>query len=298
MSVRIVGISTMFTAGVSFGVLSLAIARHEPAYAFAGDSTARAAAELAAGWALLTVGLMALARRRGGGFGALLVAGSFGWFLLEWNNPSIGYALGFAIGLTLYAAAPPLIAHAALVYPGSRLSSWLDGVVLTAAYVGAIVLLGLAPALFFDPKATVCTQCPSNLLLVEPSLRLYDGLNRIGVQAGLAWSLALAVLLLLRLVRSSPARRRLLWPVLVPAAVYLGLVAGLFASRLDRGTLGASSLSRDLWLGQAGALIALAAAVVWRWLRARRTRAALASLVVEAGASPVPGGLRDKLAGM
>jgi hypothetical protein len=31
MSVRTVGIATMFTAGTSFGVLSLAIARHEPA---------------------------------------------------------------------------------------------------------------------------------------------------------------------------------------------------------------------------------------------------------------------------
>jgi signal transduction histidine kinase len=299
MSVRTVGIGTMFTAGVSFGVLSLAIARHEPAYAiwFAGDSTARAAAELAAGWALLTVGLVALARRRGGGFGALLVAGSFGWFLVEWNNPSIGYALGFAIGLTLYAAAPPLIAHAALVFPGSRLSSRIDGLVLAAAYVGAIVVLGLAPALFLDPKAT-CTQCPSNLLLVGPSPRLYDLFNRIGVQAGLAWSLALAVLLLLRLVRSSPALRRLLWPVLVPAAVYLGLVAWVFASSLDRGTLGANSLSHDLWLGQAGALIALAEGVVWGWLRARHTRAAFATLVVEAAASPAPGGLRDKLAGM
>jgi signal transduction histidine kinase len=298
MSVRTVGIATTFTAGISFGVLSLAIARHEPAYAFAGDSTARAAAELAAGWALLTVGLMALARRRGCGFGVLLVAGSFGWFLVEWNNSGIGYALGFAIGLTLYAAAPPLIAHAALVYPGSRLSSRLDGLGLAAAYVGAIVVLGLAPALFLDQKATVCTQCPSNLLLVGPSLRLYDMFNRIGVQAGLAWSLALPVLLVLRLVRSSPALRRLLWPVLVPAAVYLGLVAWVFASSLDRGTLGNSSLSRDLWLGQAGALIALAAGVVWGWLRARHTRAAVASLVVEAAASPAHGGLRDKLAGM
>jgi signal transduction histidine kinase len=298
MSVRIVGIATMFTAGISFGVLSLAIARHEPAFAFAGDSTARAAAELAAGWALLTVGLMALARRRGGGFGALLVAGSFGWFLVEWNNPGIGYALGFAIGLTLYAAAPPLIAHAALVYPGSRLSSRLDGLVLAAAYVGAVGVLGLAAALFLDPKAIVCTQCPSNLLLVGPPSRLYDVFNRIGVQAGLAWSLALAVLLVLRLVRSSPALRRLLWPVLVPAAVYLGLVAWVFASSLDRGTLGDSSLSRDLWPGQAGALIALAAGVVWGWLRARHTRAAVASLVVEAAASPAHGGLRDKLAGM
>ena len=242
---------------------------------------------------------MAWARRRGSGFGALLVAASFGWFLLEWNNPGIGSALGFALGLTLYAVASPLVAHAALVYPGRRLSSRLDRLVLAAAYAGAIGVLGLAPALVFDPAAAVCTQCPSNLLLVENSPRLYDALNRIGVYAGLAWSLALVALLVLRLVRSSPALRRLLWPVLVPAASYLGLVAWAFAYSLDRGTLRTTSpVVRDLWLGQAGALIALAAGVVWGWLRARHTRAAVARLVVEAAASPAPGGLRDKLARM
>lgn len=201
MSVRTVGIGTLFLAGISFGALSLAIARREPAFAFAGELPTRAAAELIAGWSLLAVGLVACARRRGRTFGPLLVCASFGWFLLEWNNPGIGSALAFAIGLTLYAAAPPLIAHAALIYPRSRLSSRLDGLVLTAAYVGAIVVLGLAPALFFDPKATVCTQCPSNLLLVGPSPRLYDGFNRIGVHAGLAWSLALAGFFAPRVVR-------------------------------------------------------------------------------------------------
>ena len=79
----------------------------------------RVAAELSAGWALLAVGLAAWARRPGAAFGALLAAGSFGWFALEWNNPGIGSAAGFALGLTLYAAAPPLIAHAALVYPAA-----------------------------------------------------------------------------------------------------------------------------------------------------------------------------------
>ena len=297
MSVRTVGIGTLFLAGISLGALSLAIARREPASA--GELPTRAAAELIAGWSLLAVGLVACARRRGRTFGPLLVCASFGWFLLEWNNPGIGSALGFALGLTLYAAATPFVAHAALVYPGRRLSSRLDRLALAAAYAGAIGVLGLAPALVFDPTAAVCTQCPSNLLLVANSPDLHDALSRIGVYAGLVWSLGLLTLLLLRLGRSSPALRRLLWPVLIPAASYLGLVAWVFAYSLDRGTLRTTSpIVRDLWLGQAGALIALAAGVVWGWIRARHTRAAVASLVVEAGASPAPGGLRDKLAGM
>ena len=127
---------------------------------------------------------------------------------------------------------------------------------------------------------------------------LYDALNRIGVYAGLAWSLALAVLLVVRLARSSPALRRLLWPVLLPAAAYLALVAWTFADSLDRGALGNGPIARDLWLAQAAALIALAAGVVWGWVRARHRRTAVARLVVEVAASPEPGGLREKLAQM
>ena len=59
MSARNVGIGTLFLAGIAFGALSLAIARREPAFAFAGELPTRAAAELIAGWSLLAVGLVA-----------------------------------------------------------------------------------------------------------------------------------------------------------------------------------------------------------------------------------------------
>ena len=139
MSIRTLGTGAVILAGIAFGALSLAIARREPVFSFAGELSSRAAAELIAGWSLLAVGLVAWTRRRGSSFGPLLVAASFGWFLLEWNNPGIGSAPGFALGLALYAVAPPLVAHAALVYPGRRLASSLDRLVLAAAYAGAIL---------------------------------------------------------------------------------------------------------------------------------------------------------------
>ena len=49
MSVRTIGSGTLFLAGISFGVLSLGIARREPAFSFAGELPTRAAAELIAG---------------------------------------------------------------------------------------------------------------------------------------------------------------------------------------------------------------------------------------------------------
>ena len=149
----------------------------------------------------------------------------------------------------------------------------------------------------FDPRAAACTECPSNLLLVGDSPALYDALNRIGVYAGLAWSLALVGLLVLRLARSSPGAPP---AALAGAASRRGLPRarrlGLRGQPRPRRARQRVPIARDLWLGQAAALVALAAGVVWGWIRARHTRAAVARLVVEVAASPGPGGLRDKLA--
>ena len=60
---------------------------------------------------------------RAGRFGPLLTAAGFAWFLPEWNNPAIDSSLAFTIGLCLYAACPPLVAHAVLAYPSGRLGS-------------------------------------------------------------------------------------------------------------------------------------------------------------------------------
>jgi signal transduction histidine kinase len=306
---RVVAIVVLL-AGLAFGVLSIAIARREPAYAFTGGSIkldtndeigggwllspARVAAELAAGWALLAVGLAAWVRRPGSAFGPLLVAGAFAWFALEWNNPGIGSAAGFAFGLTLYAAAPPLVAHAALVYPNRGLP-WHERLVVAIAYADALLVLGLGSALVFDPDSGLCTECPSNPLLVESSSRAFDAFNRVGVHVGLGWVVAAGLLVGLRLARSTSAARASLWPVLVPATAYLGLVALAFADSLDRGALGTSTRQRDIWLGQAWALVAIAAGVSWAFIRARYRRAEVARLIVDSAESPVPGELRARL---
>ena len=91
----------LWPIGLAVGLGSLAIARSSPGFGFAGSSLWTAAAALAAGWALIAVGLIAWARRPASRFGLLLAAGGIGWFLQEWNNPGIGSELAFAIGLVL-----------------------------------------------------------------------------------------------------------------------------------------------------------------------------------------------------
>jgi signal transduction histidine kinase len=286
----------LLLGGLAVGAFSFALVRTEPGYALVGDSLARAAAELGAGYALVTVGIVSWMRRPESRFGILLALAGVGWFLAEWNNPGIASSLGFTSGLTFYAVAPALVAHAALSYPDGRLSSRIDRVGVAAAYVGSVVVLGLGPALSFDPAAVGCAQCPENLLLIDGSPARFEDLNQAGIDLGLAWALGLATLLMVRLIRSTAARRRLIWPVVVAATAYLGLVAMGFAHSLDRGLLSNDATDIDLRLAQAGALLALSFGVAWSWARAHRTRAEVATLVVELAHSPAPGGLRDALA--
>jgi signal transduction histidine kinase len=291
--------SAVLVAGLALGVFSLAVARGGAGYSFGGSSAFAGAAELVAGYALLAVGVTAWMRPGQARLGVILVAASFAWFLLEWSNPAAGSVV-FTTGLVLYAAAPPLVAHAMLAYPDGRVGWWLGRLGLALAYAGSVLVLGLLAAAVFDPASEGCAQCPRNLLLVAggSSSSAYGSVNRAGVYLGLTWSLLVILLAAGGLVRSTPARRRQAAPVVVAGCAYLGLVAADFARSLHRGFLGTDGLDRRLWLGEAAALCVVSLAVSWAWVRARRTRSALARLVIELAESPPPGGLRDVLAGV
>jgi signal transduction histidine kinase len=282
----------VFGLGIAAGILTLNLARDHSDYWFAGSSRLAGAAFLATGWTLIASGLALRLRRPASRTGLLLAAAGFAWLVPEWNNPEVGSSLAFTVGLALYAACPPLVAHAVLAYPGDRLASRVEAGALAAAYVGALLVLGLLPALIFDPQAEGCGRCPDNLLLVSAHGGAAEGLNRGGVYLGLAWSIVLAGLGLLRLVSGSRATR----PVVGAGVAYLALVAATFAVSLDRGLVTNGTAERRLWLGQAAALVAVAAGVVWGLARARRARSAIARVVVDLTRSPPPGGLRESLA--
>jgi signal transduction histidine kinase len=286
----------MISVGVVLGGLWLAVSHGEPAYSLAGGSLAAAVAGMLAGWSLVGAGLAAWARRPTSHFGPLVVAAGLVWFLGGWNNPGIGVALAFTVGLLFQGACPALVGHAALVYPDGRLRSRVERVAVTIAYGGAVLVLGILPALLFDPAVTGCGQCPANLLGAVDDAEAFHVLSRAGVWLGLAWALLLVALAGWRLLRSTAARRRVTAPVLVPAVVYLSLVGWDFQHALDRGFLSNDPVDRRLWLGQAATLVALALGVSWEWVWGRRTRSALARLVVELAASPPPGGLGAVLA--
>jgi signal transduction histidine kinase len=283
-------------AGVALGAAAAVIAHRNPDYAVA-NTAALIAVELLAGLALIACGLESWRRRPGRRFAALLAAGGCGWFLLAWNNPGVGSPVVFTIGLVLYAAAPPLIAHALLAYPTGPLRR-LERAVVAAAYGGSLLLLGLLPALVFDPAAEGCSECPRNLALIHGNASLYQDFNRAGIYLGLAWTATAVALLGWRLARSTAALRALIAPVVGAGSLYLSSVAAEFVASLRRGYVFSNDpLDRRLWLAAALALVLLALAIAWSWLHTRRTRTRLARLVLELVETPSPGGLEHALAG-
>ena len=275
--------------GIAVGVVTLDVAHDVPGYGFAGASSLAGAALLAAGWALIACGLAAWLRRPDSGFGILLAGAGLAWFAAEWDSPGVGSSLAFTAGLCLSAACPVLVGHAVLAYPGGRLASRIERVVVLVSYACALGF-GVLSTAFYDPQAQACSACPSNLLVVADRETLSDDLARAGIYAGTAWAAALTCLVVRGLPR--PATRQ----VTAPGTAYLVLVAAAFIVSLGSTYVSNGPWQRRLWYGQALALLALAGGVAWGWVRAHRARSDMARLVVELAQSPPPGGLRDLLA--
>ncbi len=280
----------------SFGLLSLLIAGSHPGATFGGVSWQAGVAELVAGWAMIGAGCFVWWRNGGGRSGLLLALAGMAWFITEWANPGIGIGAAFTAGLATHALAPAVVAHAVLAYPSGRLSSRLERLAVSLAYVDGALVLGLLPALFFDPGRQACSLCPPNLLLLDSRPGTFAALNGGGIWLGVVWTIGIAALCVWRLARSSVPLRRLTGPVLLGGTGYLLFVWWSFVQGLPDGRLGTDEIAFRLWLGQVAGLCAIGLGVAWSWLLRRRTRSVMARLVVELGGSPPPGGLRDVLA--
>jgi signal transduction histidine kinase len=267
---------------------TVAIVRSDPNLALTGDSGIALAAELSAAAFLAAAALATW--RVGVMFPVLLAAAAFAWLAAEWNSPNAGPA--FTAGLLLYAAWPPLLAAATLRGLDERHLDRPAALLLAGGFGTAVGLLGLASAAVFDPSAQGCADCPANLLLVADNHDLGHTLGQVGLALTVAWTGAFAILAAVRLLRASPARRRLSAPVLVPAVVAVALFGVDALHGLDRGFLSNDATDRALHLAEAGALALVAGGVGFARLRAMQTRAALARLVLDIGAAPAPGELR------
>jgi signal transduction histidine kinase len=291
---RTVGAGTVLAlaSGVA-ALVALQTVRAAPELGYAAWSPWGVAALLVPGLVAIGVAFESLSRRWDRCALLLALAGPAS-ILPELSVPGTQPALAFTAGLVLAWAASPLVGHLGLLYPG-RPPAWPVRTLCGIGYICAIVGLGVLPALVFDPGEAGCGQCSTNLVLLHPSTRLEVPLARAGIVAALVWAAMCAAMVALRLARATPAARRLMWPVLLPSAVFVGSFAAELALSLPRAYLSTETVDRALWLCGQAALLALALGMATRRLRARRARALLARDVVElsnrSGAETVAGRL-------
>ncbi|MDT7537172.1 MAG: hypothetical protein QOI82_757 [Actinomycetota bacterium] len=274
---------------------TLATSERDPGIALSAGAGSGAAALLLAGVGCAACGLGAWRRRRSSAFGPLLIAVGLAWFLPQWDTPAADSSVGFTLGLVGAALPVSLVAHAVLVYPAQRLSVPQRAVV-AALYATCGVVLGLIPALAFDPVVEGCSACPRNLVRLGEAPTLVTQATRAGDTAAVVGCALVALLVLQRFWSASPAARRALAPITAAGVLFLAAASAGYAQALRRGPVAADEVDQWLWLVQCAALVGLAVAVAAGWSQGRRTRGRIARLVVELAQTPPAGGLRDLLA--
>jgi signal transduction histidine kinase len=281
-------------AAIGVALVSLRTADASSALSYLSESPTAAAIGLIGGWGLVAVGLETVRRGRRPWFGYLLAAAGVAWFLPEWSDPAIGSAVLFTIGLASVWAYPAIVGHALFAIAGNSRPRLLRGYI-AAGYAIFVIGLGLIPAAGFDPRATGCGFCPQNLVAVGSS-GLFVRVAPLATALAVAWSATATIFLAAGLARAGSASRLIRGPIVIPGIGFLALVGISLGRTIFETVPPTDPTDRLLRLGQAIALVAVAAGVASEWLRARQSRASLARVVADLAESPPIGGLRDHLA--
>jgi len=228
--------------------------------------------------------------------GTLAAVVALAWALAEWDNPDVGSAVVFSLGLAGYASAPAVVLHAALAGGRGRLDFGVARPVVALGYAITVGFQGIYVAVLSDPAASGCVSCPDNLWNGGGTAGRLAAAELAGVRAGLLWSALATVLLLVVLIRASAARRRADGPRWLGALAFLVLTMASYLHSVGRGFLGADAVDRRIWAGQAVALTVVGAAMGAEILRERRGERALARGVVDLSAASAEGSLRQALA--
>ena len=238
---------------------------------------------LAAGTALLAAGLTLLGGEPEWVAGALLAAAGMAWFMTAWDDPYAPTGI-FVAGRIFGTAWPVLVADGLLRMFGPV--TRIERALVATAYACTIGA-ALAAMLFFDAATSGCAACPANPLLLVEAPRAAARFDHAAALAGPVWAVLLLAALTSRLFSSTPARRRIMFPMTACGIGILAVVAAGYARAIAEGL---AETDGTLWT-ESVLLILLSLATGWPALSLALTRQRLARLVVQASAVPPIGGL-------
>ncbi len=185
---------------------------------------------LLAGWGFVGTGLYAWDRRPASNVGLLMTAVGFTWFFqaLGSSNNSVVFAIGSLGNALPYA----VLVHLLLTFPGGRIATRLQGLLIGAAYFITTVMQ-VAVGIFTVPAEEGCDGCPENPILIEGHEALRDALSAIQGLIAIAVIAATVILVFRRWRISSSPEHRALSPVIYTGGLaFTVLLAQLVFSQL------------------------------------------------------------------
>ena len=183
-----------------FGLAVLTSARTNSAESLGGGTWWALWLELAAGLGISSVGAYLAWLRRPISWGVLLMVTGWAVFLQAVPLPGSAGPVLFTAGL-VGGSMTGVLAGATAIAVSRPNSDRLGGFVVAVALPTTALMLGLGPALIFDPAQNGCYQCATNLVFVHSNPKLYNALIQVGAPvAALACSF-LGILALWRVSR-------------------------------------------------------------------------------------------------
>jgi signal transduction histidine kinase len=285
--------AALVVAGILLGLYGYHLLRSD-----LHSSVPNAVASIAVAWTFLFAGVVAWARRPESRVGILMtfVAVCLLERKLQYSHDSAVFTFGFLfaeLGITV------AFAHAVLAYPTGRLRTSFERWFIGAGYV-VVLAFSLAMLAVWDHTESCiwntryCAQPrPRSLFAIFPNKAVFDAVHdtyRIGVYGAL--SVVFIVLVVSRIRGTTPAGRRLLFPLMLAAVV----AATRAATEAVLGFVHHSNaVAEAAYVWQIFGQIAVPIALLAGLLGALLARGSVAGLVVELSHVP-PGEVRDALA--
>ena len=236
---------------------------------FAGGSTAALAADLAAGVALLLLGALLLQVPADRALAVTALVAGIAWFgadLAGWHDGPAIVGAGAALAAAVVA---PLLLHLSVASPPGQRMSRPDTAIVLFGYV-VVSILAVTAALVIDPRTDggCWRDCRRNPLLVVHLPQLGHAVRDGLAVAMLGCGLAMAGIVVARLVGASRKARTRRWPLL-GASVVLGVAIAMSAVRIfaDPVLRPREPLDAAVFLVLAAAVGMFAVALAWTVLR-------------------------------
>jgi signal transduction histidine kinase len=270
----------------------------ESLYGQGGTSPLDVVRDVAVGWAFMGSGLVAWWRRPANSLGYLLIAEGFAWFVGNLQGLSVSILSG--IGLWLAWLGHPIFAHLILAFPGGRLPSRWERLVVGMGY-GIVLIVGFIRVATYDPTVA-CRDCVARLfgansdtpngLLIYGNEPLLVAAHRVFMIGLAAFSVIVLSVVFVRWRKTGGLARKALAPVWFSAIVFSVAAAWTVVRAFFYPPHILGSIYH--WVEGIG-LLAVPLAFLFGLLRMRLAEARVGQLIIEVGQAPPVGRLRDIL---